>query len=71
LLQTTFAIAKSVFQFNVDIKLTTNSGAEVPKATTVSHITSEDIPNFLASYTSSSINKHICSFYKKNKSNNK
>jgi hypothetical protein len=48
LLQTTFDIAKLVFHSKVDIKLTTNSGADVPKATTVNHITNDDIQSLLA-----------------------
>jgi hypothetical protein len=48
LLPTTFEIAICVFPSSEAIKLTTNSGAEVPKATTVSQITREEIPKLFA-----------------------
>ena len=39
------------------MKLTTNSGAEVPKATTVSQITSEEIPKLFAILPAHSMRK--------------
>ena len=48
LLQITFEIAKSAFQLKADIMLVTNSGALVPKATTVKPITKFEIPKVLA-----------------------
>jgi len=43
-----FPSARSVCPLTAESILTKNSGAEVPKATTVSHITSGDIPKFFA-----------------------
>jgi hypothetical protein len=57
LLPTTFEIAICVFPSSADIKLTTNSGAEVPNATTVSQITSEEIPKLFAILPAHSIRR--------------
>ena len=43
-----FQSARSVCPLTAESMLTKNSGAEVPNATTVSQITSGDIPKFLA-----------------------
>jgi hypothetical protein len=56
LLQSTFEIARSVSQLNQASKFTTNSGAEVPKATIVRPIIRLDIPNFLATEEAHSTN---------------
>jgi hypothetical protein len=48
LLPITFPKAASVFPFTAEMTLTTSSGAEVPKETTVNPIARFDIPNFLA-----------------------
>jgi hypothetical protein len=48
LLQITFQTAKSVFQRTAETIFTTNSGAEVQKATIVNQITIGGILNFIA-----------------------
>ena len=57
LLPTTFEIARSLFPSSNETKLTTNSGADVPNATTVSPITRDEIPNFFATLPAPSTKK--------------
>ncbi|MDP2395354.1 MAG: hypothetical protein Q8M44_00105, partial [bacterium] len=57
LLHNILDIAKSVFQESDDIIFTTNSGALVQNATTVNHITKDDIHNFFAKDEAQSTSK--------------
>lgn len=57
LLPTTFPIESSALPLIADTILTVNSGAEVPKATIVRPITSDDMLNLLANAAAPSVKK--------------